>query len=60
MCIINPCDCGGLPYISPYQIDDNELYLVRCMLCGNVGKIEYTQTEAVEKWNEMNYSYSLK
>lgn len=55
---INPCNCGGLPYMSPYidrQYD--ELYIVRCMLCGSCGSLEWTDDEALEEWNKRNTKY---
>ena len=57
---INPCSCGGLPFVSPYfapydTYEENEMFLVRCMVCGNVGGIEYTEDDAIIKWNEKNY-----
>ncbi len=52
MKVMNPCDCGGLPYIAPYpdRLYD-ELYIVRCMLCGDVGMLEYTEDDALSEWN---------
>ena len=56
MTTINPCKCGGLPYIAPYDdnFTDGGLYIVRCMMCPNVGTLEYTDDEAIEEWNKKN------
>ena len=59
MKIINPCTCGGLPFISPYEEKkdtpwSNDMYIVRCQLCGNVGGLEYSEDEAVDVWNIRN------
>ena len=57
---MNPCDCGGLPYMTPY-VDDrshfNDMYIVRCMVCGNVGSLEYTEDDALHEWNTKNRKY---
>ena len=65
--ILNPCNldnCGGIPYMAPYYnrtlFQDEELWTVRCQLCGNVVSIEWTEDEAVKKWNEENVGYELK
>ena len=55
--IMNPCaKCGGIPFVAPYKdtLSDSGLYIVRCMRCGNVGTLEYTEKEALEKWNKKN------
>ena len=60
MNVMNPCDCGGLPYVSPY-VDQrsyyNDMYVVRCMLCGDVGMLEYTEDDALSEWNTKMKKY---
>ena len=59
---INPCNCGGIPYVAPYYASDDVhqedcLFIVRCLQCINVGMLECTQENAVDVWNEANKSY---
>ncbi len=62
MIIIHPCNCGGIPYLSPYAYDSrqawtDEMYIVRCYRCGNVGMLEYTEDDAINEWNLKNTKY---
>ena len=52
--IINPCNCGGLPYPCDYIDKYETLYTIRCMKCGNVGLLEPTESDALIKWNQNN------
>ena len=59
MIVINPCKCNGLPYVAPFYApadiyQEDKMYIVRCMLCGNVGALEYTDNNAILKWNIQN------
>lgn len=58
---MNPCNCGGLPYIAPYyneaRREYEDMYIVRCMQCGDVGMLEYTEDDALDDWNNRMKNY---
>ena len=45
------------PYYNEHRGYDEGMYLVRCMLCGNVGMLEYTEDDALAEWNKRNTIY---
>ena len=62
--IMNPCDCGGLPFCHSVIVDglygEDVFYTVRCMKCGNVAVYQWTEDEALANWNENNTVYVNK
>ena len=58
---INACEiCGGLAFVCPFHDKDRGvsidegLYVVRCYICNNIISIEYSENEAIAKWNAKN------
>jgi len=58
---INPCKCGGLPFIAQYYDTtyDETLYYVKCMECSNNNTFEISENIAIASWNKRN-DYELK
>ena len=59
MITINPCNCGGIPYMAPYYTpndiyEEDQWWTVRCIRCGTCGSLELTEDEALSSWNEKN------
>jgi hypothetical protein len=57
--IINPCTCGGIPYICDYYMptdmyQEDLLYIIRCPVCGNCSNIEWQELETINNWNRYN------
>jgi len=50
--IIEPCHCGGLPYVGMLIRTYDTFYGVYCMECGNCESIEWTDDEAIKCWND--------
>lgn len=48
------------PYYNEARKEYEDMYIVRCMHCGNVGMLEYTEDEALEEWNRRNTKYILR
>lgn len=49
---MEPCNCGGLPYVGQLIRQWETLFGVYCMLCGNCVSIDWTEDEAIENWNK--------
>lgn len=57
MITINICKSdNGIPFVATHldKYGYPELYFVKCYRCGAVGPFEYSEDEAIEKWNEVN------
>lgn len=50
---IEPCDCGGLPYIAKMNDDysDTDLSFVKCQKCGTASHFFHDEDDAVDDWN---------
>ncbi len=59
MIILNPCDCGGLPFITEKEDKYGLLYLIRCQQCPNISSLEYNESESITNWNENNNSFKI-
>jgi len=60
---LNPCKCGGLPYVTIYYRDDDihkedPWPIVRCHKCSNVS-LEFKENEAISNWNNNNNSFKI-
>jgi len=52
---IEPCNCGGIPYPHKHISDDDyTLHTIRCMLCGKIESLEFTEAQALTIWNNNN------
>ena len=54
---LKPCDCGGIPYIHSYfapkdVYEEDEWFTIRCQECGAIVSLDYTEDNAIIKWNE--------
>ena len=60
MIIINPCNCGGIPFIAQHYdlVYDEMLYFVICYKCKKNSNFECSEDSAILQWNnENNYEF---
>ncbi len=61
--VMNPCNCGGLPYLAHYYAPtdtycEDRMFIIRCQLCGNVGDLEFKEDSALANWNKRNTNHT--